>query len=205
MICIGANDSYGHYLPLSSVGRNIHCLAPGENIAGPVTHTCNCLENVFQTQLRRQSPNQPSYTTATKCACPVAHTQAIQCKTGTSYAAPAVAGLISLLIQFAKERCNMDTLHIQVVRKILQEMTMKHFNVKEGYGPLYPLDYMKGLKPCALKKLAEEVLSPATLAQARLYTPAPAKQQSIAAAPKHSLPSSHPPPPSPPTLKDTNI
>ena len=47
VICVGANDSHGFQANFSPVGQEQKCLAPGVDIAGPVTHTKDCLDKVF--------------------------------------------------------------------------------------------------------------------------------------------------------------
>ena len=139
VICVGANDSHGCLANFSPVGQEIKCLAPGVNIAGPVTHTKDCLDKVFT--------KHPSRRLTAQCECPTANNEALQCASGTSYAAPAVAGLICLLIQLArKPNCGQKTLDMPVIQKMLKEMTL-HENKTEGCcAPLYPLKFLKRLK-----------------------------------------------------------
>ena len=88
VICVGASDSYGNRAPFSPVGLQMEFLAPGKSVLGPVTHTKECLG-----QSRRctcgKSPNHTSQCAAIECSCGAAHTKALNCVTGTSYAAPA--------------------------------------------------------------------------------------------------------------------
>ena len=195
VICVGASDSYGNRAPFSPVGPQMEFLAPGESVLGPVTHTKECLG-----QSRRctcgHSPNHTSQCAAIECSCGSAHTKALNCVTGTSYAAPAVAGLISLLIQFAKTRCKLDTLNTDTIRKILWEISLKNHSSEQGYGPLYPHKYLKEWKENLDQFKA--IFTTSAVASTSTTSPKPnlpREQQSSAASPAQTTIPNPPPPP----------
>ena len=117
-ICIGAHDYYGDPAKFSSKGQKVDYLAPGENIIGPATHTQECLGKRHCTC--KQSPNHTSECAALQCTCPAEYKQALRCDSGTSLAAPAVAGLISLFIELAIKEYDTKTLPIAVICKLLE-------------------------------------------------------------------------------------
>lgn len=79
----------------------------------------------------------------------------IDCDGGTSYAAPAVAGLISLLIHLAKTQySDLDTLPIQVIKEILNRMR----SIDTNNRTLHPMKTLKELNknPNLINTITEE-------------------------------------------------
>ena len=72
-------------------------LVPGKKVISPATHTQECLGKRHCTC--KQSPNHTLECAVLQCTYPAEDKQALQCDIGTSLAAPAIAGLISLFIE----------------------------------------------------------------------------------------------------------
>ena len=76
-----------------------------------------------------------------------AHTHALSCGDGTSSAAPAIAGLVCLLIQMAKRAGPPSSEYIsrvEIMRTLLIEMSnTKDRNSEYGYGSLTPSKWLK--------------------------------------------------------------
>lgn len=70
-------------------------LVPGKKVISPATHTQECLGKRHCTCKTITKPQ----CAVLQCTCPAEDRQALQCDIGTSLAAPAVAGLISLFIE----------------------------------------------------------------------------------------------------------
>lgn len=85
--------------------------------------------------------------------------QALRYDSGTSYAAPAVAGLASLLIELARKNGeNIPNIHL--IRHLLKEMSpTKQPSYDSGYGTLRPQEFLSRLikTPGLLKSITQEV------------------------------------------------
>ena len=123
VISSGSSDYRGHQAEFSSTGKKTAYLVPGKTVLGPVTHTPEC--QVFQ------------------CTCPTVNRQAVECVSGASYSTPAVAGLISLLIQLAKTEYNTETLDLEVIRILLGRLSLD--TNEKGYRILQPSEYLNEL------------------------------------------------------------
>ena len=162
VICIGANNYYGHPTEFSTMGQKVFYLAPGKKILGPATHTQECLRRCCTC---RQPPNHTSECAALRCECPRNHTsecaalrckcpdedkQALKCDKGTSFAAPAVAGLISLFTELAISEYETETLPFDVISKLLERSSLNQ--------TLRPKAYLKELSesPGVLGTLYEQ-------------------------------------------------
>ena len=141
VISSGSSDYRGHQAEFSSTGKKTAYLAPGKTVLGPVTHTPECLKNKQCTC--RQSLNHSSECQVFQCTCPTVNNQAVECASGTSYSTPAVAGLISLLIQLAKTEYNTETLDIEVICILLGRLSLD--TNEKGYRILQPSEYLNEL------------------------------------------------------------
>ena len=79
---------------------------------------------------------------------PASGSNSIKCDSGTSYATPAVAGLICLILGFIKQQCPGHLLHFKnqwVMKEILREISIspgKHSD-DSGFGALNPLRFFE--------------------------------------------------------------
>ena len=135
VISSGSSD---HQAEFSLIGKKTAYLAPGKTVLGPVTHTPECLMNKQCTC--RQSLNHTSECQVFQCTCLTVNNQAVECASGTSYSTPAVAGLISLLIQLAKTEYNTETLDIEVICILLGRLSLD--TNEKGYKTLQPSEYL---------------------------------------------------------------
>ena len=114
-ICIGSHDEYGNRSRSSPVGEEMDFLAPGEGIFGP----CYDFEH------RRQQGFTDYLLAKGK---------------GTSLAAPAVGGLICLILEAIAKKCpdKLDQIHNgYTMKKLLQKLTSEALrNPSDGYGSI---------------------------------------------------------------------
>ena len=141
VISSGSSDYSGHQAEFSSTGKKTAYLAPGKTVLGPVAHTPECLMNKQCTC--RQTLTHTSEYQVFQCTCLTVNNQAVECASGTSYSTPAVAGLISLLIQLAKTEYNTETLDIEVIRILLGRLSLD--TNEKGYKTLQPSEYLNEL------------------------------------------------------------
>ena len=131
VLCIGSHGLHGKPSPFSPVGQEIDFLAPGEDVWGPYSTSINPLMN---------------------------HT--IKKDSGTSYAAPAVTGLICLILQYIKwyhpnSRCN----H-WVMKEILHKISTcpGHHTEDKGYGALNPMVFFRNPN-CVIQSINAEMFN----------------------------------------------
>ena len=115
VICVGAHNRHGIAADFTAQGNNIHAMAPGVNVWAPA---CS---------------NNPKYE----------RMKAMEICDGTSYASPAIAGLICLLQQY-KDENNVQgrkLTNYSNMKNILKKLSQSrgHYDQKEGYGPILPL------------------------------------------------------------------
>ena len=165
VICIGAHDSLGNRADISPAGKDMEYLAPGINVLGPAPALTNHNRACFTSQHMQckcgQFPHslQCADIQLIPCTCTAANAQALWYDNGTSYAAPAVAGLISLLIQLARTSGE-NISNIQVIRQLLKEMSpTKQPSFDCGYGTLRPQEFLRRLiqNPGLLRSIKQEV------------------------------------------------
>ena len=184
VICIGANEYFGHETDFSTVGSKVVYLAPGKNIIGPATHTRECLGKRHCTC--RQSPNHTPECAALQCMCPAEDREPLRCDSGTSFAAPAVAGLTSLFIELAIKEYDTETLPIAVICKLLERSSSNR--------TLRPKQYLEELteNPGILRTLCHQLTNTKLERRQQIPRTAPLTQSGPPLGP--------PPPPPPPPL-----
>lgn len=94
-IAVGSHNRYGTPSEFSAKGEEVFCFAPGENIVAP---TINSEGQIYFKD------------------------KALCCHSGTSYATPAVAGLIALIIQSLKQSGLHNLVNFTAIQKILKAM-----------------------------------------------------------------------------------
>ena len=136
-ICVGSHDRYGNRIGYSAVGSTMDFLAFGEKVAIP-----------------RKATNQDPKSS-----------QPFERRSGTSYAAPALGGLICLIIQALRvHKLANEKLNRQFIVELLKLLTNKESGVSRdslhGYGAISPkkLKEFFGNPKCFINKLDQNLL-----------------------------------------------
>ena len=118
VLCIGSDSGHGKPSSFSPVGQDLDFLAPGENIL------------------------------SSKSSSSLGYSNHAECGSGTSFAAPAVAGLICLILECLKKeyRSEAEKFHNHFVMKdLLRKMSTNgstHSN-ERGFGTLLPSQFFR--------------------------------------------------------------